>query len=107
MGKIYEGDTKLNITQVCEKLGREINVDQAKVLDAHNTHNGTTKKALAHIVLDAYKYLPNTTEQDMLIRKLCKHLMEKYMKSTAESTESEVNAFNNLFVIIKEKAKED
>ena len=103
MSKIYEGDTKLNVAQVCDKLGREINQEQASILMKHS--NGETgKSAFAHMVLDAYKHLPNTTEHDMLIRKLCKHLMEKYMKSTAETTEVEITAFKTLMENIVEKS---
>ena len=35
MGKIYEGEVKLNIMQVCDKLRNEITTEQAKVLSGY------------------------------------------------------------------------
>ena len=32
MGRIYDGDVKLNVLQVCDKLRNEINAEQANVL---------------------------------------------------------------------------
>lgn len=106
MGKIYEGSTKLNIVQVCDKLRNEITSEQAKVLAGHTgTYSGLIAKAqFAHMVLDAYKSMPNTTEHDMLIRKLAKHLMEKYMKSTT-TMEGEDSAFRLLIEDIIKKAE--
>lgn len=107
MGKIYEGDTKLNIMQVCDKLRNEITPAQAKVLAGHISKykSMNAKTIFAHIVLDGYKNMPNTTEHDMMVKKLAKHLMEKYMKSTT-TMEGEDSAFNLLFNDIMRKAEE-
>ena len=108
MGKIYEGDTKLNILQVCDKLRNEITTAQAKVLEAHSGSYDATMSAkaqFAHMVLDGYRNLPNTTEHDMLVRKLAKHLMEKYMKS-ASTMEGEDSAFRLLVADIAKKSEE-
>lgn len=108
MGKIYEGDTKLNILQVCDKLRNEITPAQATPLakwhDPANT-SISAKAQFAHMVLDGYKQMPNTTEHDMMIKKLAKHLMEKYMKSTS-TMEGEDSAFRLLVSDIVGKATE-
>ena len=112
MGKIYDGETKLNVAQVCEKLGKEINEEQANLILSHiSVYYGedsdiklSAKPAFAHAVLDVYSDLPSNSEQDMLVKKLAKHLMEKYMKSIAVTTETENTAFETLIKIIKEKA---
>ena len=106
MSKIYEGESKLSILQVCDKLRNEITAEQANVLvvrgdGASNIIN--SKERFAHMVLDAYKHLPSTTDHDMMIKKLCKHLMEKYMKSTAV-TEGEDSAYRLLLADIEKKA---
>lgn len=105
MGKIYEGETKLNILQVCDKLRNEINTAQAKVLAQHHSvaHNAA-KAQFAHMVLDGYRNLPSDTEHDMMIKKLAKHLMEKYMKSTS-AMEGEDSAFRLLVADIIKKAE--
>lgn len=111
MGKIYEGDNKLNVMQVCDKLSKEINAEQARLLTSHiTTYYGedsdvklSAKSAFAHAVLDAYSDLPSNNEHDMLIKKLAKHLMEKYMKSMAVTTEEENKSFELLIANIKEK----
>lgn len=108
MGKIYEGDTKLNIMQVCDKLRNEITPAQAKVLaDRISLMPDTVsaKAVFAHTVLDNYKNMPNTTEHDMMIKKLAKHLMEKYMKSTT-TMEGEDSAFRILIGDIVKKSEE-
>jgi hypothetical protein len=107
MGKIYEGENKLNILQVCDKLRNEITSVQAKVLAGYSgAYSGHTAKAqFAHMVLDGYKNLPNTTEHDMIVRKLAKHLMEKYMKSTS-TMEGEDSAFRLLVGEIIKKSEE-
>ena len=109
MGKIYEGEVKLNILQVCDKLRNEITTEQAKVLfgytDKYVGSYGTSKAAFAHMVLDGYKDMPNTTEHDMMVKKLAQHLMEKYMKS-ATAMEGEDSAFRLLISDIIEKSKE-
>lgn len=106
MGKIYEGETKLNILQVCDKLRNEITAGQAKVLAGYTgAYSGLTAKAqFAHMVLDGYRHLPNTTDHDMMVRKLAKHLMEKYMKSTS-IMEGEDSAFRLLIAEITKKAE--
>lgn len=107
MGKIYEGENKLNVVQVCDALGKVINAEQAKVLsDALSTATGMSMKAMfAHMVLDAYRRLPGATEADMLVKKYCKHLMEKYMKSSV-TADNEETAFVTLIEIIKEKSNQ-
>ena len=105
MGKIYEGDTKLNVLQVCDKLRNEITTEQAKVLAKFHVSTGSAKKEFAHMVLDGYRHMPNNTEHDMLVKKLAKHLMEKYMKSTT-TMEGEESAFMILIKDIIEKAGE-
>ena len=107
MGKIYEGDNKLNVVQVCGKLGEMLNAEQANVMAGKFSAEtyGSTKARFAHMMLDAYRYLPGTTEQDMLVKKYAKHLMEKYMKSTAVM-EGEDKAFGELINTIINKAKE-
>lgn len=107
MGKIYEGDTKLNVVQVCDKLRNEITHDQATPLAvAHDPEfKGSAKAQFAHMVLDGYKNLPNTTDHDMQVRKLAKHLMEKYMKSSS-TMEGEDSAFRLLISDILNKTKE-
>ena len=107
MGKIYEGETKLNILQVCDKLRNEITPAQAKALEAHSgSYNTMSAKAqFAHMVLDGYRELPNITDHDMLVRKLAKHLMEKYMKSTS-TIEGEGSAFRLLVAEIAKKSME-
>lgn len=105
MGKIYDGENKLNILQVCDKLRNEITAEQAKALAPHHNVAHTTAKAqFAHMVLDGYKSMPSTTEQDMAIKKLAKHLMEKYMKSSA-TMENEESAFKILIDDIIKKAE--
>ena len=105
MGKIYDGENKLNILQVCDKLRNEITAEQAKALASHHNVAHTTAKAqFAHMVLDGYKSMPSTTEQDMAIKKLAKHLMEKYMKSSA-TMENEESAFKILIDDIINKAE--
>jgi hypothetical protein len=105
MGKIYEGETKLNILQVCDKLRNEITAEQAKVLAGHyNSSDLNNKRAFAHMVLDGYRHMPNTTEHDAVVRKLAKHLMEKYMKS-ASIMEGEDSAFGLLINEILKKAE--
>jgi hypothetical protein len=106
MGKIYEGENKLNVLQVCDKLRNEINTEQAKVLAGNIVLDGVSnKRKFAHMVLDAYKQMPNTTEHDMMIKKLAKHLMEKYMKSST-TIEGEDSAFKILIDDIVKKAGE-
>ena len=107
MGKIYEGDTKLNILQVCDKLRNEITPAQAQALEEHSgSYNTMSAKAqFAHMVLDGYRSLPNTTDHDMMVRKLAKHLMEKYMKSTS-TMEGEDSAFKLLLADIAKKSVE-
>lgn len=109
MGKIYEGEVKLNVLQVCDKLRNEITAEQAKILVEKNTIMSavfrTSKAKFAHMVLDGYRYLPNTTENDMMVRKLAKHLMEKYMKSTS-TVEGEDSAFKMLVEDITKKSQE-
>lgn len=106
MGKIYEGENKLNILQVCDKLRNEINPAQAKALaKSANKYDGYIAKAqFAHMVLDGYKDMPNESEHDMMVKKLAKHLMEKYMKSTA-TMEGEDSAFRLLVSDIIKKAE--
>lgn len=111
MSKIYEGENKLNVAQVCEKLCKEIDAEQAKLISSHVTmYYGedsnirlSAKSAFAHAVLDAYSDLPSNNEHDMLVRKLAKHLMEKYMKSMASTTEEENKVFESLIANIIEK----
>lgn len=111
MGKIYEGENKLNILQVCDKLRNEINPAQAKVLASniagyHKDHvAGNAKMVFAHMVLDGYRSMPSNTDHDMMIKKLAKHLMEKYMKSSSVM-ENENSAFNLLINDIIKKAEE-
>lgn len=109
MGKIYEGEVKLNILQVCDKLRNNLTTEQAKVLsgytDKYVGSYGTYKAAFAHMVLDGYKELPNITENDMMVRKLAKHLMEKYMKSSS-TMDGEDSAFKLLISDITNKSKE-
>lgn len=102
MGKIYDGENKLNVAQVCEKLGKEINAEQAKIMADRLSTNENPKVRFAHMVLDAYRYLPSTTEQDMLVKKYAKHLMEKYMKSSAVM-DGEDKAFQSLIETIVAK----
>lgn len=105
MGKIYDGDVKLNILQVCDKLRNEITPAQAKVLASrHNAEvHPSAKVQFAHMVLDAYKHMPSTTDHDMMVKKLAKHLMEKYMKSVS-AMEGEDSAFKLLIAEILKKA---
>ena len=107
MGKIYEGETKLNVVQVCDKLRNEITPAQAKVLAGHadNYRTNTAKAQFAHMVLDGYKSLPNTTDHDMMVRKLAKHLMKKYMKSTS-TMDGEDSAYRLLIADITKKSEE-
>ena len=107
MGKIYEGETKLSIVQVCDKLRNEITAEQATVLCKHYDpeFKGTAKAQFAHMVLDAYKNMPSTTDHDILVKKLAKHLMEKYMKSST-TMENEETAFTALIETIKEKSNQ-
>lgn len=108
MGKIYEGENKLNILQVCDKLRNEITPAQATALakwyDPADT-NTSAKAQFAHMVLDGYKSMPSDTEHDMIVKKLAKHLMEKYMKSISVM-EGEESAFRLLISDIMEKTKE-
>ena len=107
MGRIYDGDVKLNVLQVCDKLRNEINAEQATVLASrYNEESAPNAKGrFAHMVLDGYKHMPNTTEHDTMIKKLAKHLMEKYMKSVSVM-EGEDSAFRLLIDDIKKKAEE-
>lgn len=106
MGKIYEGENKLNVVQVCDKLRNEITAEQARVLASrHNAEiHPNAKVQFAHMVLDAYKHMPSTTDHDMMVKKLSKHLMEKYMKSTSVM-EGEDSAFRLLIADIIKKAE--
>lgn len=106
MGKIYEGENKLNILQVCDKLRNEITPAQAKVLAIRHSAevHPNAKAQFAHMVLDAYKHMPSTTDHDMMVKKLAKHLMEKYMKS-ASAMEGEDSAFRLLIAEILKKAE--
>ena len=105
MGKIYEGETKLNILQVCDKLRNEITPAQAKTLAPHHNVAHTSAKAqFAHMVLDGYRQMPSDTDHDMMIKKLAKHLMEKYMKSIS-AMEGEDSAFKLLVFDIIKKAE--
>lgn len=106
MSKIYDGGTKLNVVQVCDKLRNEITPDQATPLAvAHDPEfKGSAKAEFAHMALDAYKNLPNTTEHDMQVRKLTKHLLDKYMKSSS-TMEGEDSAFRLLISDILDKTK--
>lgn len=106
MGKIYEGENKLNVVQVCNKLGEVVNVEQAKIMASKLGAEEDPKVRFAHMVLDAYRYLPSTTEQDMLVKKYAKHLMEKYMKSSAV-VDGENKAFGSLIETIVEKANSE
>lgn len=106
MGRIYEGETKLNVLQVCDKLRNEITPAQAKILASNIVMDGiSNKRKFAHMVLEAYRQMPNTTEHDMMIKKLAKHLMEKYMKSTS-IMEGEDSAFKLLIDDIIKKSGE-
>lgn len=108
MGKIYEGENKLNILQVCDKLRNEITPAQATALAKwydHTDTESTAKSQFAHMVLDGYKSMPSDTEHDMMVKKLAKHLMEKYMKSISVM-EGEESAFRLLISDIMEKTKE-
>jgi hypothetical protein len=108
MGKIYEGETKLNILQVCDKLRNEITAEQANALGKWydpTDEESTAKSKFAHMVLDGYRNMPNTTEHDMMVKKLAKHLMEKYMKSSA-TMENEETAFRLLVDSILNKVTE-
>ena len=105
MGKIYEGETKLNVVQVCDKLRNEITTEQAHVLAVCYNECKTAKQTFAHMVLDAYKNMPSDTEHDMMVKKLAEHLMEKYMKSTTVM-ENEDSAFRILIDDIMKKAEE-
>lgn len=109
MGKIYDGDTKLNVVQVCDKLRNEITPEQAKAFAGFTTkYEGqytTAKAQFAHMALDAYKGLPNTTDHDMMVRKLTKHLLDKYMKSSS-TMEGEDSAFRLLISDIAKKSEE-
>lgn len=106
MGKIYEGETKLNIVQVCDKLRNEITPAQAQALAkyADNYRTNTAKAQFAHMVLDGYKAMPSDTDHDMMVKKLAKHLMEKYMKSIS-TMEGEDSAFRLLVTDIIKKAE--
>ena len=104
MGRIYEGETKLNILQVCDKLRDEITDKQARLLASKYVEGGTNKRAFAHMVLDAYRIMPSETEHDMMIKKLIKHLMERYMKSNT-AMDGEESAIKMLIDDIMEKAK--
>ena len=105
MGKIYEGENKLNVVQVCKKLGEEITTEQAKALALRCVERKTSKSTFALMVLDGYKDMPSTTEHDAMVKKLAKHLMEKYMKSTA-TMEGEEDAFKSLIIDIIKKSEE-
>ena len=106
MGRIYEGDTKLNVIQVCEKLSNNIEGRHANIIGKYlelPENPRTSKKVFAHAVLDAYKEMPNETEADMEIKKLSKHLLDKYMKSLAVM-EGESSIFYSLIKNILDKA---
>lgn len=97
MGKIYDGENKLNQIQVCGKLMNEITELQARPLAKAliNSQDNNEKRKFAHAVLDAYKEMPSTTDHDMEVKKLSKHLMEKYMKSIS-TMEGEGSAYRLL-----------
>ena len=112
MGKIYEGETKLNVIQVCDKLRNEITSDQARIISSHiSKYYGadglqlSEKSAFAHAVLDAYRDMPGDTDHDMMVKKLAKHLMEKYMKSSTV-VENEGSAFRLLIDDIMKKGNQ-
>lgn len=97
MAKIYENGIKLTNVQVTEVLMNEMPSTHReifrKTLDSNIPH---FRKRFAHAVLDCYKVLP-TTEQEEKSKKYCKFLMEKYMKSstTADGEESAMQLLVN------------
>lgn len=98
MAKIYENGIKLTNVQVTEVLMNEMPSTHReifrKTLDSNIPH---FRKRFAHAVLDCYKVLPTTTEQEEKSKKYCKFLMEKYMKSstTADGEESAMQLLVN------------
>lgn len=103
MGKIYEGNVKLNTLQVCDKIRNVVTFDQAKQFNPSmpTGHISNYKKTFAHMVLDSYRFLPSETEEDMEFKKMCKHLMDKYMKSNSTDT-SEESAFKLVIECIQD-----
>lgn len=104
MGKIYEGEVKLNNIQVCEKLKSEMTHNQKVIIGRHavsrygleNQHTRNYRSFFAHTVLDAYKYINGTDDHTMMIKKCLKHLMEKYMKSIGQPMTGEDSAYKLL-----------
>jgi hypothetical protein len=88
MSKIYEGEIKLNVLQVAGVLNNEMPETHKAFIGRALKDGGLVqidpRKAFAHAVLDMYKYLPTQTAEEEKSKKYCKHLMEKFMKSTVE-----------------------
>lgn len=88
MGKIYEGEVKLNVLQIAGILNNEMPESHKTFLARALKYDGMAqtnpRKAFAHAVLDMYKCLPTQTAEEEKSKKYCKHLMEKFMKSTIE-----------------------
>lgn len=107
MSSIKDGDTKLTIAQVCDRLAQKIPESSAtKIMTKMEKYEFILNPAerFAHAALDAYILLPTETDEDMEIRKLCKHLTEKYMKSENSKTTESQHAYGSLIKELEGKA---
>lgn len=98
MAKIYENGIKLTNVQVTEVLMNEMPSTHREIFRKTLDSNiPNFRKRFAHAVLDCYKVLPTTTEQEEKSKKYCKFLMEKYMKSStaADGEESAMQLLVN------------
>lgn len=85
MGKVYDANgTKLNNVQVTELLMNDMPLSHVGIIrQALDPDIKNFRSRFAHAILDCYKDLPSETQEEENSKKYCRHLMEKYMKSTA------------------------
>ena len=101
MSKIYDGSIKLNHMQVIGAVTNEMPESHARQLKAKimgNTYGRNYQRTVAHAILDAYRFLALTTEEEEKSKKMLKHLLDKYMKSQDAKTEE-----NSAYKILLER----
>ena len=105
MAKIYDVDgKKLTIKEICDELTEtmkqedkvsfgELLVEFQKEHPYEEEFKMSTSDyatmVFSHVVLDMYKFLPANTPEEERIKKLCKYLMERYMKCILSKEQTE------------------
>jgi hypothetical protein len=108
MSKIYEGETKLSVSQVCDKVADSLTQEQAQILYENRAIMEACDDAhivLSHAILNAYKLLPADCACDIEMKKMLKFLMEKFMKSTT-LTDADKRQYQHVIDKINERRKE-